>query len=267
MEGGPLLSALQDHQIYPMRTEQQVKMSTEDMRHLLILMGTITVISFVLVVSVVTILLAFVWYTRNRLSSGVKCSCTGRNQVEGGRVGVLEAGRSHHDHHQIPNQNYPRAGLKTQLSPFPVRHHNNNLMPQQQYQPSSLPYSSPNLPVYIHGNPSLYSSHTSLPTRYIQGSVIVNPLPPSAAQAPEPEPLAKQEEPVAQDSVVDEPIYAEIKPKMEEACKEEVTDSVTKEDEGKSSRKGKKKEVEYWQITAKEVVKFRPCTETFIHRS
>ena len=60
--GGPLLSALQDHQIYPMRTEQQVKMSTEDMRHLLILMGTITVISFVLVVSVVTILLAFVWY-------------------------------------------------------------------------------------------------------------------------------------------------------------------------------------------------------------
>ena len=59
------MSALQDHQIYPMRTEQQVKMSTEDMRHLLILMGTITVISFVLVVSVVTILLAFVWYVLN----------------------------------------------------------------------------------------------------------------------------------------------------------------------------------------------------------
>ena len=29
---------------------------------------------------------------------------------------------------------------------------------------------------------------------------------------------------------------------------------------------GRKKEIEYWQITAKEVVKFRPCTETFIQR-
>ena len=70
-----------------------------------------------------------------------------------------------------------------------------------------------------------------------------------------------------QDCIVEEPIYAEIKPKMEEPGKEEATDSVTTEDEGKTSRKGKKKEVEYWQITAKEVVKFRPCTETFIHRS
>jgi hypothetical protein len=27
-----------------------------------------------------------------------------------------------------------------------------------------------------------------------------------------------------------------------------------------------KKEIEYWQITTKEAVKFRPCTETFIKR-
>ena len=55
-----MLSALQD-QIYSQRTADAVKLSNEDMRHLLVLMGTITVISFILVVSVVTILLAFVW--------------------------------------------------------------------------------------------------------------------------------------------------------------------------------------------------------------
>lgn len=34
-----------------------------------------------------------------------------------------------------------------------------------------------------------------------------------------------------------------------------------------AGKSGLKKEIEYWQITAKEVVKFRPCTETFIHRN
>ena len=63
-----------------------------------------------------------------------------------------------------------------------------------------------------------------------------------------------------------EPIYAEIKGK--EANQEEV-----KSNSEDSSKHGEhqevpvnKKEIEYWQITAKEVVKFRPCTETFIVR-
>ena len=69
----------------------------------------------------------------------------------------------------------------------------------------------------------------------------------------------------------DEPIYTEIKPRAEG----EVGSSnfqidkipLADEEEGLALNNfGKKKEIEYWQITAKEVVKFRPCTETFIQR-
>lgn len=79
-----------------------------------------------------------------------------------------------------------------------------------------------------------------------------------------------------------EPIYAEIQPRVEAEMGngeevisnlEENTSKVNKileceeEEEEKSVNScGKKKEIEYWQITAKEVVKFRPCTETFIQR-
>jgi len=79
-----------------------------------------------------------------------------------------------------------------------------------------------------------------------------------------------------------EPIYAEIVSKVETGKEsgeevilnmEENTSKINKilecedEDEERSVNScGKKKEIEYWQITAKEVVKFRPCTETFIQR-
>ena len=42
------------------------------------------------------------------------------------------------------------------------------------------------------------------------------------------------------------------------------SNNLTGQNPGKT---GQKKEIEYWQITAKEVVKFRPCTETFINRN
>ena len=131
-------------------------------------------------------------------------------------------------------------------------------------------------------------------------NVIVNPLPPlppgedSSLQGASPTPhaagyLYKHEDSTAvhhskdniekgSSSVVD-PIYQEIG-----AVKEKVNIAVdteapakesTEETETASSRPpadttgkaGQKKEIEYWQITAKEVVKFRPCTETFIHRN
>ena len=73
----------------------------------------------------------------------------------------------------------------------------------------------------------------------------------------------------------EEPIYAEIKPanqgeikpsqgeiKLEKILKAEQES----ENPSGGGLGGKKKEIEYWQITAKEVVKFRPCTETFIQR-
>jgi len=77
-----------------------------------------------------------------------------------------------------------------------------------------------------------------------------------------------------------EPIYAEIQPRINSDGKkgvevisslEENTSKVNKileREEGDLcvNNSGKKKEIEYWQITAKEVVRFRPCTETFIQR-
>ena len=63
----------------------------------------------------------------------------------------------------------------------------------------------------------------------------------------------------------EEPIYTEIKPKPL-ANVEEKEEKVPEDEDTAVSNSGRKKEVEYWQITAKEVVKFRPCTETFIQR-
>ena len=61
-----------------------------------------------------------------------------------------------------------------------------------------------------------------------------------------------------------EPIYAEIKGK--ETNQEEKSNSETSSAKPGEHQENGKKEIEYWQITAKEVVKFRPCTETFIVR-
>ena len=69
-----------------------------------------------------------------------------------------------------------------------------------------------------------------------------------------------QIESVGSQQAAEEPIYAEIKP-----CKVEKTLNKVEQQENEAVP-GRKKEIEYWQITAKEVVKFRPCTETFIQR-
>ena len=68
-----------------------------------------------------------------------------------------------------------------------------------------------------------------------------------------------------------EPIYAEIKTKVSEKTnKKNNSEFESKPNKPRLEKKGQetegKKEIEYWQITAKEAVKFRPCTETFIVR-
>ena len=71
-----------------------------------------------------------------------------------------------------------------------------------------------------------------------------------------------------------DPIYAEIKikdvkdePNSRESIKSN-SETVSKQNRKSEHQEttSNKKEIEYWQITAKEVVKFRPCTETFIVR-
>lgn len=112
----------------------------------------------------------------------------------------------------------------------------------------------------------------------VPSSVIVNPLPPTSLQdlviQPQPrhpshpiynpkdelEKIGSNPEPV-------EPIYQEIKPRTDKDEKREVEEEQVRNKLEEVSSQGRKKEIEYWQITAKEVVKFRPCTETFINRS
>ena len=69
-----------------------------------------------------------------------------------------------------------------------------------------------------------------------------------------------------------EPIYAEIRAKeikddqpVKSSSEAESKQNKSEQNEQHQELSGKK-EIEYWQITAKEVVKFRPCTETFIVR-
>ena len=58
-----------------------------------------------------------------------------------------------------------------------------------------------------------------------------------------------------------EPIYAEIKSKVLE------TSELNKiETSSPQNVEGKKNDIIYWQISCKEVAKFKPCTETFIDR-
>ena len=59
MEGGPLSSSLLARR--EVVQEQEKVISDEQIRQLLIFMGTITVISFVLVIALLTVFIAFIW--------------------------------------------------------------------------------------------------------------------------------------------------------------------------------------------------------------
>ena len=59
MEAGPLSSSLMARR--EAVSEQQQVISDEQIRQLLIFMGTITIVSFVLVIALITVFIAFIW--------------------------------------------------------------------------------------------------------------------------------------------------------------------------------------------------------------
>lgn len=241
MEGGPLQSALLAPQ--GSRDVKTETINEEQIRQLLIFMGTITIISFVLVITLITIFIAFIWYNRTRLHK--PCGYT-------------------HDHDKQRQEARPH---------------------QHQSVPLPAPLGQPVKMFVVH--PRQFQS------RSCHKNVIVNPLPSRAVSVSERDSLGRGElgskdllPPVnqsprlvaetsylAQDeldqmetgqddfNLCTEPIYTEILPRDNI---EKVNKILEEEDVEKNVNK--KKEVEYWQITAKEVVKFRPCTETFIQR-
>ena len=75
-----------------------------------------------------------------------------------------------------------------------------------------------------------------------------------------------------EDGTVPEPIYSEIATKATEAedkkhkIENQSAENQLGDREESSHKLPHKKEIDYWQISTKEVAQFRPCTETFINR-
>jgi len=234
-------------------SEQQQVISDEQIRQLLIFMGTITIVSFVLVIALITVFIAFIWYSRSRLRG---CSCHEKDkELElGGGSGHLRHGAQV----QPPPPPPGSSGLHHTVKMFAVepgqfqlrRSHKNvivNPLPGTLLHPSSL---------------------TTGATGSTSRTDLVEPINQSAGGGVrELDELAEIES-----GGSEEPIYAEIKPsqasiKLEKILKaEQEGENPSGGGGGGDGGGGKKKEIEYWQITAKEVVKFRPCTETFIQR-
>jgi len=295
------------------QVSQVERMSVEEMKDLLIMMGTITVISFILVVSIVTILAAFVWYSRRRLS-GVKCTCNVKQTAADDQWSCMEEARQHYQQQNIPvikdvihaGYVYPVGGSAAgytnpvmplypsscnsyppSLASYPVSNGAGRLMEpdcwSQEDGGGSVTRGSMRSRIVVPSPPSLLGGGNN---------VIVNPLPPL--------PLQETTMPgdntttiiinhnkdetdgnnrnvvinqVNDDTNVD-PIYQEIGAATKQKVVHENDENPPKEESSEEdantntvAKNGQKKEVEYWQITAKEVVKFRPCTETFIRRN
>jgi len=237
--------------------EQQQVMSDDQIRQLLIFMGTITVVSFVLVIALITVFIAFIWYSRSRLQG---CSCRGKDKE-------LEVGGSAHLRHGAQPPLAPPAGssgrhtvkmFAVEPGQFQLRRSHKNVIV------NPLPGTLLHQPLTTGGRDG---ATVELGSR----TDLVEPINQSAGgggreldELDEIESGGSQEE-------TEEPIYAEIKPsqgsiKLEKILKPEQESEKLSGGGGGGGVGGRKKEIEYWQITAKEVVKFRPCTETFIQR-
>jgi len=222
--------------------EQEKVISDEQIRQLLIFMGTITVISFVLVIALITVFIAFIWYSRTRLQG---CSCHNRGKEKelgggGGELGGAVGQQGHHRHHGLSSGHHTVKMFAVDPGQFQLRSHKNVIV-------NPLPGSSgPGGVADLGGNDLV--------------GVAVNQSVAGPQARVQSEDGLGQIESVGSQQAAEEPIYAEIKP-----CKVEKTLNKVEQQESEAVP-GRKKEIEYWQITAKEVVKFRPCTETFIQR-
>jgi len=251
-------------------------MSYDQMSHLLTLMVTISVISILILIFSVTVILGFLWYTRNLLNR--KCGCSklheqstninvpvyqhhqlmssaqhpvvhGSGQIVG-HVGHVHGGHVRHGVAVQDSHPIYRANKNVTVNPLP---------PPKLYQTNQ--FGSPRRNLVPTVNPS--QEERCLDNSISSSDYDINHVT-SLDQ------LGHQDKPDEAD-----PIYAEIKARDER--KEDSRDCLksNSELESKQNKSGPvehqevglgKKEIEYWQITAKEVVKFRPCTETFIVR-
>jgi len=325
MDNDPMYIPVQQRYLSNTRNYEQEgleRMSVDEMKHLLIMMGTITVISFILVVSIVTILAAFIWYSRRRLSrssaatgsqhpASTKCTCSAPpsaaewNCVEAGGLsgkevfvnagyvypspgpaGVHSVGGNNFSYHSgakvtqvLQPPIYSRFmaaepdtwSLQTDRSSHSGRRliipqlnssHNvivNPLPPLPQSGERETPYNVPAADLHYPYNHLLSDTHANKPSN-----------PPNSPAQTNTKPADISFEQNTNSS--EDPIYQEIGVGKKEKINNDPTneneeENLSNESEANTGKVGQKKEIEYWQITAKEVVKFRPCTETFINRN
>merc|ERR1712242_340033 len=277
MDTSPLLQALRsesgDKVVRAMTDvntgERTAVMSYDQMSYLLTVMVTISVVSILILIFSVTLILGFLWYTRSLLHR--KCGCPGLSSPSSANVNILATGHQAGHPHQPP--------------------HWRHLGPGQPGQPHHQLGHGGGHGAILYNPDKLYR-----PSKHVR----VNPLPPTLpatnAEHRHLVPSIKQSAPASERSSDNsipsadyeinhtsldeetgnetaEPIYAEIRAKEMKEDQHQPIKS-TSEPESKQNKSGQnehqetsgKKEIEYWQITAKEFVKFRPCTETFIVR-
>jgi len=245
-------------------------MSYDQMSHLLTLMVTISVISILILIFSVTVILGFLWYTRNLLNR--KCGCSNLHEPLSTNINIPV-----YQHHQLMSSgphpviggsggghvvghvgHVPRVAVQDKIYRANKNVTVNPLPPPKIYNTTNQfgLAGSPRRNLVPSINPSIVEQ------RCLDNSISSSDYEINHRGGP--------------DTLTDDPIYAEIKAKDEK--KEETRDCLKSNSELVSkqnlSEQGEhqevasmgKKEIEYWQITAKEVVKFRPCTETFIVR-
>jgi len=270
MEGGPLSSSLMARRELVAEQQQQV-ISDEQIRQLLIFMGTITVISFVLVIALITVFIAFIWYSRSRLQG---CACHRGVKKQGDKELELEGGSAlrHAPHPLQPPDHHTVKMFAVEPGQFQLKRSHKNVIVNP--LPGTLLHHQP----LTGGRGGTGSSSRTDLVAPINQSVAGG-----AGGVREVDELDQIESGGSQQAT-EEPIYAEInfkpslgeikpnqgeiKPNQGEIKLEKIlkAEQESENPPGGGIGGGKKKEIEYWQITAKEVVKFRPCTETFIQR-
>lgn len=243
--GGPLQSALMAHS-----KREPTTISDDQIRQLLIFMGTITVISFVLVIALVTIFIAFIWYSRTRLHRS--CGCNHDHDKQ--RRSQETQG------HKDEGFQIPRASLGQPVKMFVVH--------PGQFQ---LRGTHKNVIVNSGYGPGTHLAQAL--ARDLVPSINQSGGGPMEGQIYSGQDELGQIESGHESCSNMEPIYAEIQPRTHESDGKKGSQGTLEESATKANKiverdedMNKKKEIEYWQITAKEVVRFRPCTETFIQR-
>jgi len=227
------------------------EITKEEMQQLILLMGTITVISFILVITLSSIIIVFIWFSQKELNRRCYCSNLKTTSTKGKTIQHEKDITRDYEKNYISENEIRGNNLKTNVESVEKFQVNHGLYKNLIVNP--LPAVQPYLQVSV-------PEHNLLPAVNKSSGPTVNCI-----YGVEDE-LGKIESD-EEDKTVAEPIYSEITTKVTEVNdKKSKIDNHDADREVPFYRSPNKKEIDYWQISTREVAQFRPCTETFINR-